>query len=776
MIYASGQNSSVDTQTHLLKYALLEAKSGESQERLSEQEQAVAQQGAVRAKHVGSRPSSHGHNPGMPLAMDTLLKSAAPSSTDQQSANTLAAHGREMVQGTEFVLAEVSAQPKAGQEPAAGNLVAEEILTSSLDMAQVEPTAGTSPRPGPSADPAPACADPQVERNTSLAALSDSQASLQGSPTNAASGTLHDSLASGAGVPEQAKQATGSTSKRAKHAALAALAARRDQATTPSLPATAAAAQPAVLPIVPAYALAGSPIRTLSRASSAAASKVVTARGVQQAVSVDSLPDCSTTGSPAKGDSREASAAGSRASSGRRSLQSAVGLPETVEPACSSHSGFRQHSALGSRASSASKRAHNAEALLEVVHADPLSDKGTEQSGAAASGANSDSGEQHPVAAVAHEGVEDAYSSRTHNRAGSRASSGRQITHTDASLHEAGGTEIVNSSSRQHSAARQRSGNRQQHQLSELHASLPLAQGIESSPCSVSRSHSAAKPRTSNETSRLSNSGGRNDEQGLTITSASGEGSNASLQAYGAGLTVTCGSLGQPADVSDPDAVVAVDEQLLSHTPSRQHSSSISKQDRQTSSSISKQGSMEQNAEDAMQMQAALQQSDLTAVASVTEPPSAASYDTAEGSRSGTPNVEAAATQTTGDPRQVQHAAAMPASTYSETATSSQVSLASSGLNAQQAQRSTDWAASAASLQLLSRAASAVQQRDPSREQIGVSLSQLGLQGGAGIVRHSVVLGTPASQLSLHHSGLLCPLDYSKLKADLQASYGPPVL
>ena len=61
-----------------------------------------------------------------------------------------------------------------------------------------------------------------------------------------------------------------------------------------------------------------------------------------------------------------------------------------------------------------------------------------------------------------------------------------------------------------------------------------------------------------------------------------------------------------------------------------------------------------------------------------------------------------------------------------------------------------------------------------SRDVVGASLAQLGKEGGAGVVRHSVVLGPPALQLMPNTQGGVSPLDYAKLKTNLQVK--PPTI
>jgi len=55
---------------------------------------------------------------------------------------------------------------------------------------------------------------------------------------------------------------------------------------------------------------------------------------------------------------------------------------------------------------------------------------------------------------------------------------------------------------------------------------------------------------------------------------------------------------------------------------------------------------------------------------------------------------------------------------------------------------------------------------------VGASLSQLGKEGGAGVIRHSVILTSldPLDQWLYTQPGMLPMLDYDKVKADLQAS------
>lgn len=56
---------------------------------------------------------------------------------------------------------------------------------------------------------------------------------------------------------------------------------------------------------------------------------------------------------------------------------------------------------------------------------------------------------------------------------------------------------------------------------------------------------------------------------------------------------------------------------------------------------------------------------------------------------------------------------------------------------------------------------------------VGASLSQLGKQGGAGVIRHSVILTSldPLDQWLYTQPGMLPVLDYNKIKAELQVSH-----
>lgn len=64
-----------------------------------------------------------------------------------------------------------------------------------------------------------------------------------------------------------------------------------------------------------------------------------------------------------------------------------------------------------------------------------------------------------------------------------------------------------------------------------------------------------------------------------------------------------------------------------------------------------------------------------------------------------------------------------------------------------------------------------LQQQGAADRALGASLLQLGKEGGAGIVRHSVVLGHHLPQGPPSPHGYLFPLDYDKLKADLQVRF-----
>lgn len=59
---------------------------------------------------------------------------------------------------------------------------------------------------------------------------------------------------------------------------------------------------------------------------------------------------------------------------------------------------------------------------------------------------------------------------------------------------------------------------------------------------------------------------------------------------------------------------------------------------------------------------------------------------------------------------------------------------------------------------------------------VGASLSQLGKEGGAGIIRHSVILTSldPLEQWMYTQPGMLPALDYDKIKTDLQVAHSLP--
>lgn len=685
--------------------------------------------------------------------LSTLSASDPASLTDSHQGQ---AQQSTAVQGVQPEGMSSSAVPRhqGGQPPAFSSLAADKSSAGSLGMAEMESMSHAAPSPAASADTALVPAVPKTQAAITGTVLSSPQASLAGSDiaVMSSSGPVSSAQQASPGQAKQPAAVAADTPKQAKHAALAALAARRDQTASPKL--TAAKAEPLVVSVTTSTnAQSYSPIRSMSRRSSTAGSEANRAIGQHQSASANSLQASPATGSPMKGVSRQPSTAASRASSGRRS-QHAASLSGTSEPDGKNEARSSQSSVPGSRASSG-RRSQQADAIK-------------------AEGSRASIGKR-PLQAVSLSGTVEPESMHTgvsqqSSAVGSRASSGRRSLQTDVSLPAAGKTEEgTDGSSKQHSAAEFRPSSSQGQQLTGDTESLPALSANNDNHGHVSRGSSAVKSGANSAALRRSNASSISNQPGLSPNQL-GRLNSVSQRSSAAGSRGSSANRYQaaddPAPGNVPTADVLIPDNASVQSPSRQSSRAGSRRD-----SISN-GSPEQF----VRSYTALQSSSLERRLAIALSSQAAQASIAETAGHGV--LESATNEPVHAALQTQQADAQPATRSSDIQSSSdhalvseQASLAELDSNAQQAQHSTDLTASNSSLKLVLGAAAKVQQQDPSRDVSGASLSQLGKEGGAGVVRHSVVLGAPATQLLHEDHRRLFPLDYDKLKIDLQVSF-----
>lgn len=447
---------------------------------------------------------------------------------------------------------------------------------------------------------------------------------------------------------------------------------------------------------------------SIRRQSSGVGFGVISGEGQQQTALTDSLPEIGA----CKMISRQSSAARSRASSDKQLQQTT--LTESLPEIGAVRAISRQSSAARSRASSGKRQQQIASPeSLPVMGA-------SEDAVKAISRASSGKRQQHsilteslPEIGASQHPVKDI--SRQKSAAGSRASSGRrqhQTASTDSLPTIAAAEDVHNTIHRQSSAARSRTSSGRQQQQIVSGESLPEADAPQATVRGVSRQSSAADFRANS---------GRQHPQAVS-------------------------SEGLPE--------IGLSEDVVTGT-SKHSSAAVS---RASSGTRQQQGSPFKNLPETGPAETSRGISRQSSVA---------------GSRAGNGRqvLQLASTDSLpeiGTAEVVQH----EVSRHSTAATSADASCLNSSQHiavpSQQAQHSVDLAAPASSLKLLSSAASKLQQEEVSREMLGASLSQLGKEGGAGVVRHSVILGSPASQTLPISHGTLFPLDYDQLKIDIQ--------
>ena len=443
----------------------------------------------------------------------------------------------------------------------------------------------------------------------------------------------------------------------------------------------------------------------IRRQSSGVGFGVISGKGQQQTASTDSLPEIGAV----KMISRQSSAARSRASSDKQLQQTT--LTESLPEIGAIRAISRQSSAARSRASSGKRQ-------QQIVSPESLPVMGaSEDAVKAISRASSGKRQQHsilteslPELGASQHAVKDIR--RQNSAAGSRASSGRrqhQTASTDSLPTIAAAEDIHNPVRRQSSAARSRTSSGRQQQQIVSGEGLPEADASQATVRGVSRQSSAADFRANN---------GRQQPQAVS-------------------------SEGLPE--------IGLSEDVVTGT-SKHSSAAVS---RASSGTRQQQGAPFKDLPE-------------TGAAETSRTQSSVSGSRASNGRQVLRLASTDSLPEIGTAEIVQH----EVSRHSTAATSADASCLNSSQHiavpSQQAQHSVDLAAPASSLKLLSSAALKLQQEEVSRETLEASLSQLGKEGGAGVVRHSVILGSAASQTLPISHGTLFPLDYDQLKIDIQ--------